>query len=197
MERRMMETRLVRLICPLLVAFNACTAAIGVGAAASSLDVRLLDFVSEDLKSGSMDAAMNGASFIGSKEVGAAFCIGMLLLGDEGGKRTGKLASASLLATSVVVGLTRYAVDRTRPDSINNSRWNSSFPSGHAAGSFAVATIIARRYPRLRYVAYSTAGVVALSRVYLRRHYPSDVIVGGVIGYATSRVTLAIQKRIF
>ncbi len=66
----------------------------------------------------------------------------------------------------------------------------SSFPSGHAAGAFSVATVVATRYHRHRWVpwlAYGFAGVVSLSRVTNNSHFPSDVFLGAALGYTITR----------
>ena|SRR5215472_12642349 len=63
-----------------------------------------------------------------------------------------------------------------------------SFPSGHAATSFAFASAIAHRYPHKRWVkwgAYAFASGVALSRYPAKRHYLSDILVGSTLGYVT------------
>jgi len=63
-----------------------------------------------------------------------------------------------------------------------------SFPSGHAAVSFAFASAIARRYPHNRWVkwgAYTFASGVAMSRYPAKRHYLSDILVGSTLGYVT------------
>lgn len=65
----------------------------------------------------------------------------------------------------------------------------SSFPSGHSAAAFSVATVVARRYSNHVWapvLAYGMATVISLSRITGREHFPSDVFVGSVIGYATA-----------
>src|SRR5437667_300439 len=57
-----------------------------------------------------------------------------------------------------------------------------SFPSGHATSVFAVATVFAAYYPRLRWPLYALAAAIALGRVYLARHYVSDIIAGAALG---------------
>ena len=59
---------------------------------------------------------------------------------------------------------------------------DSSFPSGHTAGSFAAATVMSHFYPRWRIPLYAVALGVGLSRTYLGQHYPSDVGGGALIG---------------
>jgi membrane-associated phospholipid phosphatase len=66
----------------------------------------------------------------------------------------------------------------------------SSFPSGHAVGAFSVATIVATRYHRHRWVpwtVYAFATVIGMSRVSTLAHFPSDVFLGSAIGYTVAR----------
>lgn len=57
-----------------------------------------------------------------------------------------------------------------------------SFPSGHATVSFACATILTLALPRLAVPFYALAALIAFSRVYVGVHYPSDIVVGAVLG---------------
>lgn len=66
----------------------------------------------------------------------------------------------------------------------------SSFPSGHATAVFSVATVVARRYARKRWVpfaAYGMAAAISLSRIPQLAHFPSDVFLGGALGYTVAR----------
>jgi undecaprenyl-diphosphatase len=58
----------------------------------------------------------------------------------------------------------------------------ASFPSGHAATSFAGATILAFAFPRLAPLFYVLASAVGFSRVYLGVHYLLDIVGGAVLG---------------
>jgi membrane-associated phospholipid phosphatase len=63
-----------------------------------------------------------------------------------------------------------------------------SFPSGHAATSFAFASVIAHRYPHnpwLNWGVYGLATGVSLARVGGKKHFASDILVGGTLGYVT------------
>ncbi len=57
-----------------------------------------------------------------------------------------------------------------------------SFPSGHASASFAVATVFARHFPRMGWMLYSMAALVALSRIVRGSHFPTDVMAGVSLG---------------
>jgi undecaprenyl-diphosphatase len=72
---------------------------------------------------------------------------------------------------------------------------SGSMPSGHACGAFMLAALFAERFRRKRYVFYCLAASVALSRVYLGVHYPSDVIAGACLGLAITWLMLLLQRR--
>ena len=66
----------------------------------------------------------------------------------------------------------------------------SSFPSGHAAGIFSIATVVAERYRHHRWVpwvAYGLAAAISFSRVPTFAHFPSDVFLGAALGYTITR----------
>src|SRR5205085_7301394 len=65
----------------------------------------------------------------------------------------------------------------------------TSFPSGHASTSFAIATVIAHEYPGwfTQFASYGMATAISLARVSGQKHFPSDVFIGGTIGYLIGR----------
>ena len=66
----------------------------------------------------------------------------------------------------------------------------SSFPSGHAAGVFSVATVVASRYHNHRWVpwvSYGFAAAISCSRITTLAHFPSDVFLGAALGYTITR----------
>jgi membrane-associated phospholipid phosphatase len=70
----------------------------------------------------------------------------------------------------------------------NGEFWEGgkSFPSGHAAASWGLASALARRYPHQRaltWTAYSLAAATSMLRFPAKRHYPSDILVGATLGY--------------
>ena len=67
-----------------------------------------------------------------------------------------------------------------------------SFPSNHAANSFAFATVLSYFYDKNKIILFSIASVIAFSRVYVGVHYPMDIFFGGLIGYTISWIILSI-----
>ena len=67
-----------------------------------------------------------------------------------------------------------------------------SFPSGHAATSFACVTVLGAAVPRARPPLYALAALVAWSRVYVGVHYPVDVLAGALLGIAAGITLLRV-----
>ncbi|MGA7396710.1 MAG: phosphatase PAP2 family protein [Solirubrobacterales bacterium] len=63
-----------------------------------------------------------------------------------------------------------------------------SFPSAHATASFAAATAMSRFAPELKLALFGAAATMAVTRPYLGMHYPSDVIVGAMLGTALGKL---------
>lgn len=115
------------------------------------------------------------------------------------------LLAAEAYADSAVVDLAMKAVTRRkRPSDVlpggsyhdtffaggKSPFKGSSFPSGHAAGVFSVATVVASRYQHHKWVpwlCYGFATAITLSRVSTRAHFPSDVFLGAALGYTITR----------
>ncbi len=118
---------------------------------------------------------------------------GMWLLGhvkhNEHWSETGFLAGEAALNSLVAVESFKYSLRRERPYQGNGSgsffqSGGTSFPSEHAAAAWSVAGVIAHEYPGplTKIMAYGLASLVDISRVRAQQHFPSDVVVGAVIG---------------
>lgn len=128
--------------------------------------------------------------------------LSLLLIGyarhDTYAVKTSLLAGEAYLNGAIVDLALKEITQRTRPSGVGPGtafndtffRGGSSFPSGHATGAFAVATVIAQRYKSRRWVpfaAYGVATAISLSRISTKNHFPSDVFVGATLGFAIAR----------
>ena len=104
----------------------------------------------------------------------------LMAYGNEDRQNTGRLLSSAYLSTGLITYGIKQLVRRKRP--LDNMLGNPSMPSGHASIAFSAATILGYQYPSWRIPLYIGAGLVGFSRVYLGRHYVSDVLVGAAIG---------------
>ncbi len=112
-------------------------------------------------------------------------------------------AAAATGAASLLAHALKELFDRERPPiadpglgSIVSLPGNPSFPSGHSATAFAAATAVAVLCPRLRPVALGIAAAVALSRVYLRVHFPLDVVAGALLGAGVGALCALLALRL-
>lgn len=97
----------------------------------------------------------------------------------------------------LVSNITKHLVGRARPklmhagnlelSPMTGNGWDS-FPSGHATASFAVATVLAVRFPRWRWVFIAMACAIAASRILRGSHFITDVVAGTVIGVLAGTV---------
>jgi hypothetical protein len=96
------------------------------------------------------------------------------------------LLQAQILTEALVQPL-KFATHRTRPDGSNHL----SFPSGHAAVTFATATVIERHLGwRKSVLGYAIASYVAASRLHDNQHYLSDVVFGAAVGSIAGRTVV-------
>lgn len=133
-------------------------------------------------------------------------------------RRFGLALALAIAAQATWVWALKLAVGRVRPwialgfPPPFGAPHDGSFPSGHASGSFCVAAFLAVALPAVpvgwpaapwrRLLAGATialASLVAVSRVYLGAHFPSDVLAGGLfgacIGAAAGSLYLARERR--
>jgi len=130
------------------------------------------------------------------------------LLASAGGDRGRRaavngLVSVGLSATLVNV-LLKPLGGRRRPDRSRlkvpfrrqvRMPLSRSFPSGHSASAFAFATGVGSAAPEAAIPLGVLAALVSYSRIHTGVHYPSDVIVGSLVGVAAARVAVAAMER--
>lgn len=127
--------------------------------------------------------------------------IGFLLVGYLWNKDVFRQAAIDSFVAHAVVGIAvqipKHVIGRPRPRWTHQDAFGygpsfqgglDAFPSGHSAASFAVAAVFARYFPRMAWVWYGAASFVAMSRFFRGSHFPTDVIVGAVLGYLVGYV---------
>lgn len=126
--------------------------------------------------------------------ISAAFYFGGTKYHSDHFRETGLIAFETLADVSIVLEGMKLIFGRQRPlegagngeFEASTARWNSSFPSGHAIETFALASVVAHEYPHKRWVqilAYSYAAGVMGARLAANKHFPGDVCAGGAIGW--------------
>jgi membrane-associated phospholipid phosphatase len=110
-------------------------------------------------------------------------------------RETGLLSGEALINSYVVSEALKFAFGRERPTLTDGQgaffhpSSDPSFPSGHSTLSWTVASVIAHEYPNAltQTLAYGGAAAVSISRIPGRKHFPSDVVVGGALGWLIGR----------
>lgn len=160
-----------------------------------SSDRTIFHFINDKIKCKSLDIIMLYITKLG----GAAFTLVIPLLLIIFGKGRARLIGVewlvSLVISHIVVRAIKRLVTRERPfnilKNINTFDINLkdySFPSGHTTAIFSIITVLSINLPFLKYFFVALAVIIGISRIYLGVHYPSDVIVGIIIGSMTSVV---------
>jgi len=123
---------------------------------------------------------------------------GLAVLGGPNGRRAAARGLLTVGLTSATVNLgVKSLYARRRPDRIGagvpegrhvEMPTTRSFPSGHSASGFAFAASVGRDVPALALPLRFLAGAVAYSRVHTGVHYPSDALIGSIIGAGIAEV---------
>jgi membrane-associated phospholipid phosphatase len=157
--------------------------------------------------------ASRDISYMGSTQgvigfTGALYGIA-LLTHNERTRETALLSFETLADTGIVQEILKVTTQRERPsqtdgqpriDDARGKFWagGSSFPSGHAMSAWALAAMFASRYPNkpaLKYGAYGLAALISTSRLTARQHFPSDVLVGSLLGYLIGHYVARAHRR--
>ena len=105
---------------------------------------------------------------------------------------------AGIITTSLKLAFKRERPFTTYPNDIfkHSDAGSYSFPSGHTSAAFSLATSVSLEFPKWYVIAPTMlwAGTVGYSRMYLGVHYPSDVLVGAIIGAGTSYLCYKANK---
>lgn len=147
--------------------------------------------------------------------VGAFLGVGLLARNDQA-IETAALAASAMLQSGLVVQAVKLLTGRQRPSWDNGvDHWAGpagifkrfepgqyerydSFPSGHTATAFSLATVLAMQYRDIIWVpilSYTVATGVGLSRLTEDKHWLSDVLVGGVVGHVIGRLVVRNHRR--
>ena len=107
------------------------------------------------------------------------------------------LVVLALAASDGLAALLKVGIGGNRPNagSLIAIPHSHSFPSGHAATSFAAATVLAALVPRAAPAFFVLALAIGYSRVYVGVHWPLDVIGGAALGGATALLLLEVARR--
>ena len=167
-----------------------------------SADEAIMLFIQDNIRCVFLDPIMKFFSFIGNAGI-LWIAVGVILLLISGYRITGfDMLLALTLCTAINNLIIKELVMRSRPyDTIQGlttiiaplSSW--SFPSGHAASSFASAYALGKSRRGKWWLFYIPAALIAISRVYVGVHYLTDVAGGALVGTAVSLGIYYLRNR--
>jgi len=165
----------------------------GLAISVAFLDKPIRDAAQRSRSSSADDFFRNIEKF-GTKQYGLPVLIGFYGVGLAADDYNAKTVALDGFSASVISSLTtsifKGISGRARPNTgLGPHHWNlfggdQSFPSGHATGAFAFASVIAGHYysPWVATTAYTIASLVGVARIEQDAHWASDVVAGGLIG---------------
>ena len=168
------------------------------------LDLSILLFIQEHLRVAWMDVFWKFITHFGDGGIFWIF-LSLALMIPKKTRKAGIVAACSLLLGALVTNVTlKPLVDRVRPYHYSDAiiplgriPVDASFPSGHTCASFACALIYVRMFPKKYGIPLVVlATLIALSRLYLCVHFPTDVLGGFLAALFSSAVVYVCYQRL-
>ncbi|MBU3110623.1 phosphatase PAP2 family protein [Clostridium lacusfryxellense] len=162
----------------------------------SNKDISILRIINNSWKCKFLDIIMPCMTYLGSFTFMFIFCTGAFLLDSTPLRAMAIKAMISITISTGIGKILKVTVTRLRPfikiPNLNIKKIGIdkySFPSGHTTGAFSLAIIVALYFPIFGFITIPLAICVGLSRIYIGVHYPTDVIMGLIIGSTCSLLT--------
>lgn len=167
------------------------------------LDNSILFFIKNNMHNLILDKVMVMITSLGDNGV-IWIIIACLLIASKKYRNVGLMTLGALLLSSILGDVVlKNIFHRIRPSAAIPSAqlliakpMSYSFPSGHAASSFAAAGVLSRYLKNYSLGTFAIACLIAFSRIYLFVHYPTDVLAGIVLGLLCSRIIVSIFNKI-
>lgn len=146
-----------------------------------------------------VDKFMAVASHVGNGYIYPVIAVIVAVLDFAATKVILPIALTSFAIEGSVYGVAKFKLRRARPchaipgvENLTRYPDQFSFPSGHTAAAFVMATVLRFFYPQLSIPLYLSASTIGFSRIYNGLHFPSDVVAGGALGFISARLSLMI-----
>lgn len=161
-----------------------------------NIDLEILNYIQNSIGNTAIDKLMVFMTMLGNKGI-IWIVISLFLVINKKTRRVGIMSMTALILTGILgEAVIKPLVKRARPfidhPSVNliiKAPSSYSFPSSHTALSFTVAAILLKEFKKYGMMFLVLATLIAFSRVYLFVHYPSDVVVGVIMGLTCAWIT--------
>lgn len=152
-------------------------------------DDYFIELFNSRIKGPNLDRFMYRITDLGGALFITVFTLALVLFGSANNKKVGIEALLALCLSQIIVHSLKRLLSRERPykiiEQLNTfgiDLSDYSFPSGHTTASFSLATTLALNMPKFTIFLLFLASIIAISRVYLGVHYPTDVAAGIILG---------------
>lgn len=165
-----------------------------------AFEIRNLDRLHAALYSKTMDKVMVTITSTGNLGCIWIFTALMLLVAQPDHQIGYSMLIALLMGIAIGNLLIKNTIKRSRPFFHKNYKllikqpWDYSFPSGHTLASFSAATVLNFMNPWLGIIAFIYAILIALSRLYLRVHFFTDVFFSMLLGIGIGLLSVYIYS---
>lgn len=172
-----------------------------VGAVLLASDTAIEEHVPTSSTTASHAVTFSNAGVAALAGAGAAMYLWGYAKGRDEPRETGLLAGEAGIDAFIETEVFKYMFGRERPFTGDNKgkffQGGTSFPSEHAAASWAIASVIAHEYtgPITQLLAYGAASGVSIARIVGHQHFTTDVLVGGALGWYTGRQVFRTHSR--
>lgn len=166
-----------------------------------NIDNYILCNIKKHIKNKYLDILMPIVTGMGNLGI-VWIAIAFLLMLNKPYRTIGNVVIITLIISTIIgEGIIKHIVRRVRPcnfkldfNMLIKKPISYSFPSGHTLSSFAVAQVLSGYFIQYKFLFMGIAFLIALSRIYLYVHYPTDVIAGAIIGILCSKLMLIILQ---
>lgn len=166
-------------------------------------DRRIALAIGKSRKLNKLERMFMTATFLGDGYIWASLGLGLLAFGGPVGRRYVGIGFGVTVINIAIFRLIKTLTGRVRPDTTAVPRLRTridgySFPSGHATTSFGIAWVVSNSYPHVavQTSVYVVAATIAFSRVFVREHYPLDVLGGAILGSAVAAALFPFLTRL-
>lgn len=168
-----------------------------------NIDAHILLWIQENIRCGLLDPIMKGITHLGDSGI-LWIAVTVILLLFKKTRRVGIACAVSMILGMIVTNVwLKNWVARVRPyevieglTTIVGKQHDFSFPSGHSTNSLAAAAVIFAMVPRKYGVpTLILAVLIALSRLYVGVHYPTDILGGLIVGTLAAEIAYRALKK--